>query len=129
MPRLARTQALTPRTRTTSESQFRRKAMRNTVVKVVLVLALVVAGIGVFSAVASAGTACYVYDQFPSERLMIKIGDDGTLVSGQKAYEIRGKEVGGCGGGTIAGAYGVVIVNTNAANQPIGAHMSFQDGF
>ncbi len=83
---------------------------------------------------------CYQWSIFPHERLRLNISSPSPLTTlkervqfqhpKQLVYEVSGKEVGGCGTGSMAPVVGTIIVakSQNAAI-PTGAHMGLHGFF
>lgn len=116
--------------------------------KFIFVIAMVAfASIGMLPRKADAQLVCYQWSAFPNERYKLDVGyhsglsrvteEDNFGHAKQTAWAVHGKEVGGCGPGTMLAVTGTVIraLPKPTTTGPTGAHMGLEvhasrgDGF
>ncbi|MGZ6231248.1 MAG: hypothetical protein ACXWMO_10840 [Syntrophales bacterium] len=109
--------------------------MKN-ICKIMLIGLVIFIGMSMLGGKAYAQSACYSLSSFPSERFMLLSKSQGTLITAaqanefleanQKIYNVVGKEVGGCGAGTMTPADGTIIIGTSKNMVETGAHMGIR---
>lgn len=97
--------------------------MKKTTILRAMTLVTAIANVGISAAFAQDASVCYEWSNFKRERTVINVNSNPTPISlNQFAYSVHGKEIGICGGNSMATSAGTVVVSTSSSTHD-GARM------
>lgn len=108
--------------------------------RIVLSVSVLFIALALLGGEAYAQSVCYQWSIFSAERIRINIQPQGVLSTGrestqfkhanQSVFDVSGKEVGGCGAGTMATVNGSIVVGKSKnPDTPKGAHLGLHGFF